>query len=348
MTEQARVLGVLGMSDAGKTTYLGRLWLGVHEKVGRLHAAGIPEQLRPLREVSSHLLRSKYPPHTPPGTVTSFVVPLRWAGRKETLPFILSFADYDGEEIERIFNQRDAAWTEAWKERATSSVGLTIFLRPRKIRRPESARLQSPPDEEPDAANWEHMRGGESVARFDAPKRITGEDSAAYFSSELMPQSLEDLAPVTDPREQVHPPTAVALVEVLQFLRHERGLDLGELPDADSFRVAVVVSCWDAVSNDWRDEGPDPFVEKHFPLLYDFLCTNFHSDGVRFFGLSSTGGDLADETFRQKYEQSEPELMGELVYHPSPKGSPVSVTDIALPIGWLLEGESALPDPAKP
>jgi hypothetical protein len=103
---------------------------------------------------------------------------------------------------------------------------------------------------------------------------------------------------------------------------------------------------------------PSPIAWSH---LYARIAGNSAGAGTRgrrrastkplgepFFGLSSTGGDLVNETFRRKYAQSEPELMGELVYHPSPKGSPVSVPDIALPIGWLLEGESALPDPAKP
>lgn len=347
MSEQ-RMLAILGMRDSGKTTYLARLWLGVHEKVGRLHAVGLPEQLQPLREISTRLLRNNYPLHTPLGKGTAFVVPLRWMGRKEPVPFTLSFADYAGEEIEHIFTQRDVAWTEAWKTRATGAVGLAVFLRPQDTRRLESKRLHPPPDDEDlNALSWANLRGELPDAVVDPSKPVPVEDSSTCFPSELLPQDLDDRTPVTDPREQVCPPTAVALVEVLQFLRHERGLDLGELPDADSFRVAVVVSCWDSVPEDWRKQGPYPFVEKHFPLLYDFLCTNFHSDGVRFFGLSSTGGDLTDETFRRKYEQSEPEHMGELVYHPSPTGSPVSVPDIALPIGWLLEGESALPDPPK-
>jgi hypothetical protein len=336
------------MSDAGKTTYLGRLWLAVHDKMGRLHAVGLPEQLRPLREVSNYLLHNQYPPHTRRGEVTKFVVPLRWLGRQKPVPFTLSFADYSGEEIERIFVDRDAAWTDAWRDRSTGSVGLIIFLRPNRIRRPTSTRLCSPSEPDPDAASWAHIRGEHAIFEPTASRRrIPAEDPSAFFAAELMPQDLNDHAPVTNPKEQVHPPTAIALVEALQFLRHERGLSLGQCPDPEHFRIAVIVSCWDAVPDDWRERGPDPFVETHFPLLHDFFTTNFHSDGIRFFGLSSTGGDLKDEAFRQKYENSDPEQMGELVYHPSPKGSPVSTPDISLPIGWLLEGEDALPLPSN-
>ncbi|MEZ4312136.1 MAG: hypothetical protein R3F14_29260 [Polyangiaceae bacterium] len=332
------------MSDSGKTTYVGRLWLSVHDKVGRLHATSLPEDMRPLREVSNFLLRNVYPPHTPKGRVTAFAMPLSWAGRKETIPFTLSFADYSGEEIDRIFTDRDAAWTDIWKERATDSVGLMVFLRPSDIRHPQSKRLSPPPDEDPHGPRWAHLRDEDAEPVTETPKRLSGEDPEAYFPTELMPQEAEEQPAVADPKENVHPPTAVALVEVLQFVRHERGLCMGELPAPEAFRVAVVVSCWDAVHEDWQKLGPDPFVERHFPLLYDFMCTNFHRESVRFFGLSSTGGDLADPSFREKYEQSDPERMGELVYHPSPKGDPVSFPDVTLPIGWLLEGESALPD----
>lgn len=342
------LLALLGMSSVGKTTYLGRLWLGVHKKVGRLHSAGLPEKLRPLRDMSSHLLKNEYPPRTRRGEVTSLSVKLRWAGRNETLPFTLSFSDYSGEELERIFTDRDAGWTDAWQARATGSVGLLLFLRPKDIRRPMSARLQEPPDEEHDAAHWFNLKGdapstSHALSRDDA-NGLSTDDASALFDKAFLPQNPDEKALSADPNERVHPPTAVALVEVLQFLRHERGLALGEMPEPEHFRVAVAVSCWDAVPTDWREKGPEPFIQQHFPLLHDFLLANFHQDGVRFFGVSSTGGDLTDKAFQRVYQDAEPDQMGELVYHPSPTGSPKSVKDISLPIGWLLEGESALPE----
>lgn len=338
-TEQ--LLAIMGMSDAGKTTYLGRLWLGVHGKVGRLHAAGLPEQLRPLRDISSHLLRSEYPPHTRRGEITAFSVPLRWAGKKE-VPFTLSFTDYSGEELERIFTQRDAAWTGAWQARATGSVGLLLFLRPREIRKPTSARLGEPLE----AAQWAYLRG--EVPAPEAPRPPASEDPAVLFGSVYAPQDPEEPHRRPSPEQTVRPPTAVALVEVLQFLRNERRLLMGEAPDPKRFRIAVVVTCWDAVPDAGKNLGPEPFVKGHFPLLHDFLVSNFNSYGVRVFGLSSTGGDLADASFRDQYKKIHPKQMGEVTFHPTPGGDPVSDPDIALPIGWLLEGEDALPQVIAP
>src|SRR5262249_37829005 len=154
------------------------------------------------------------------------------------------------------------------------------------------------------------------------PAPLAAEDPRAFFDEAFLPRDVEEPAPRMDPNERVHPPTSVALVEVLQFLRHERGLQMGAHPDPERFRIAVAVRCWDAVRRDWRERGPAPFVRAHFPLLHDFLLANFHGDGVRFFGISSTGGDLKDEAFRKQYEQADPERMGELVYHPTPEGSP--------------------------
>jgi Double-GTPase 1 len=341
-----RFLALLGMHDAGKTTYLGRLWLAVHAKVGRLHASGLPEELRPLREVSNFLLRSEYPAHTRRGEVTAFNVPLQWSGRKHALTFTLSFTDYSGEELERLFTDRAAAWSAAWERRATGSVGILLFLRPSNIRRPMSTRLPDPPAAEGDGRHWDHLRGeGAEEPEQQQPGHATSaDDAAAIFDEAFLPQEVEASKAPSEPHEPIHPPTAVAIVEVLQFLRHQRGLALGEEPDPDAFRVAVAVSCWDGVPEESRRQGPAPFVERHFPLLHDFLSTNFQSEGVRFFGVSSTGGDLGEPTFRQRYDESDPEQMGDVAYHPLPEGSPSTVPDITLPLGWLLEGEGALPD----
>jgi hypothetical protein len=331
------------MSNSGKTTYLGRLWLGAHGRVGKLQAAGLPEQLRPLREVSSYLLRNEYPPRTRHGEITSFSVPLRWDGKDSAVPFVLSFTDYAGEELEQIFSQRDSAWSDTWKSRSTDSVGLLLFVRPYQIRMPRSSRLIEPPvDGDEDLVHWKRIRG--EPLPLDGPEALPGESPEALFDPLHLPED-EEPHRRSDPGTLVKPPTAVTLVEVLQFLRHERGLTMGEAPDSSSFRVAVALTCWDAVPQEWRRKGPEPFLPAHFPLLHDFLKTNFHPDGVRVFGLSSTGGDLQDKTFLKEYERSDPEQMGELVYHPTPGGNPVSSRDISLPIGWLLEGESALPDP---
>ncbi len=341
MSTEERSLAILGMRDAGKTTYIARLWLGVHEKIGRLHAVGLPQAFKPLRDLSGYLLRSKYPDHTVMGDQTSFAVPLKWAGRKHDVPFTLSFTDYSGEELEGIFKHRDAGWSDVWKARSTKSLGLLLFLRPNKIILPMSNRLAAP-SADFDAVGFRHLQG-ESAPEL-APQPLAAEDPALLLGTEYQPEEAEEAHRHPHPDERVHPPTVVALVETLQFLRHERGLLMGEAPDPERFRIAVVVSCWDQVPNDVRNAGPEQFVKLHFPMLYDFLGANFDATGVRTFGVSSTGGDLTRKVYRDEYDALEPARVGEVVYHPTRGGSVKKDSDITLPIGWLLEGESALPD----
>ena len=337
MTSNHRV-AILGMRDSGKTTFVGRLWLSVHSQVGKLRMAGLPQELRPLRQVSDFLLRGEYPPHTRMGELASFNVPLRWQNGDTQQSFVLSFTDYAGEELNRIFSKRDLAWTDAWKARAEGAFGLLLFLRPKDIKAPRSPRLLDPPSDE-EARRWAAVTGEVSVQS--AMPSDPDNDPSRFFDRAYLPEQKESRHP--EPGQSVDPPTTVALVEVLQFMRHQRGLAMGEVPDPNTFRVAVVVSCWDVVPEDWKQKGPEPFLHQHFPLVHDFLSTNFLPEGVRIFGLSSTGGDLNEEGFRRQYTASEQEEMGEVVYHPIREGSPRTDSDVTLPIGWLLEGDIALP-----
>lgn len=342
MSTEQRTLAILGMSSAGKTTYIARLWLSVYERLGRLHAAGLPQAFKPLRHLSAYLLRGEYPHRTnynsdPP----SIDVPLRWSGRRSDLPFILSFTDYAGEELERILAMRDAGWTYTWKARATKSVGLLLFLRPDNIVVPRSPRLASAEDF--DTMAFQLLRG--DALPDGASQPLPAENPALIFDRSYQPE--DEVEHRAHPSEPVHPPTAVALVETLQFLRHERGLIFGDVPAPDEFRIAVIVSRWDEVARtrEQREEGPQAFVQRRFALLHDFICANFDATGVRFFGLSATGGDLWDKTYRERYAGLEPAKVGEVVYHPTPGGSVRSDPDITLPIGWLLEGENVFLSP---
>jgi hypothetical protein len=160
---------------------------------------------------------------------------------------------------------------------------------------------------------------------------------------EFQPEEAEDVHRRPHPGERVRPPTTIALVETLQFLRRERGLIMGEVPDPDQFRIAVIVSCWDQIPSEVCEKGPESFVQVHFPLLNDFLRANFDATGVRIYGVSSTGGDLTRDAYKRQYDNLEPAKVGEVVYHPISGGAMKSDPDITIPIGWLLEGESALP-----
>ncbi|MBK7759366.1 MAG: hypothetical protein IPI35_23825 [Deltaproteobacteria bacterium] len=83
-------------------------------------------------------------------------------------------------------------------------------------------------------------------------------------------------------------PTTLALIELLQLLRAQRGVATGVRRDHGP-RVAVVVIAWDAVDG-YRT--PNEWLAQNAPILEDYLWSNFAPEDVMRFGLSSTGVDL--------------------------------------------------------
>ncbi len=73
-------------------------------------------------------------------------------------------------------------------------------------------------------------------------------------------------------------PTQVRMVEVLQFLT-----EISE----KRFRVVLVISAWDLVT---ENMAPAKWLEKHLPLLWQFLTANPDLFDVTYMGVSAQGG----------------------------------------------------------
>jgi hypothetical protein len=158
------------------------------------------------------------------------------------------------------------------------------------------------------------------------------------------PLAVEGLqeAPRAQPSEPVVVPTALATIELLQFIRYVRGLAPGERPHGERrLPVALLVSAWDAVDEDWRRAGPTAYLTQNLPLLTDYLWSNFLPDDVFCFGLSATGGDLLDASYRKRY-QDDPSGFVEWT---DGSGTRQQSRDIGLPLYWLLFGDRALGAP---
>lgn len=308
----SHTIAFLGLPKSGKTSWLGRLWLAIDrpplDSVQLLEKAGQPD-LDALNLLSDSFIDGKYPAPTPFVNPPSIKVPLQWKGRDPAPSFDVVIADYSGEEVKAIHRERDPVWSTAWEERA-GAASVAIFIRPEHHIRPTSTRL--------------------------VPDRMLSHiDQAGQVGK----------APLTDSEGGTLDgwlvvPTAVAIVELLQFFRFLRGWSPGYCPKPDEFRVAVMLSCWDAVPEEERCGGPGGYLRERLGLLDDFLATSFHPSGVRVFGLSSTGGDLSDEAFKETYLEKYPEDWGEVQYE-GPSGV-VQSDDLALPLAWLLVGDEAL------
>ena len=75
-------------------------------------------------------------------------------------------------------------------------------------------------------------------------------------------------------------PNTVALVELVQLLRHGRGLQPGE--SAPGWRWKIVFYGWESLPEARTVGGPPGFLYRELPLLSDLLATNFRAEDVEF------------------------------------------------------------------
>lgn len=126
-------------------------------------------------------------------------------------------------------------------------------------------------------------------------------------------------------------PTQVLLVEWLQILRSIVNLREGH---AHKPRLSVVLTAWDRLPADRRQESPQNFLETEFPLFAQFLRADAHGFEVKVFGVSIVGGDLErDPDFQKAYQQSDPSGLG---YSVSDAARGVEQSEVLLPIYWAL------------
>jgi hypothetical protein len=260
------------------------------------------------------------------------LAPLRTHGDFfEDSAFTLDIGDYDGEELERLFRDRISGWSAEWQQRAQAN-GLLLVIRPDTVN--HLPRLQALATD--DTARWNRLRGLE----MPAPERRAPASSAPPHPDRIFtPLSVEDMPPPPRamPSDPVTPPTSLALIELLQFIRYVRGLAPGERPRGErSFRIALLVSAWDSVDAAWKSAGPRAFIAHTLPLLADYLWSNFLPDDVFCFGLSATGGDLLDPAYARRYLEDP----SGFVAWSDPLG-PRQTKDLGLPLYWLLFGDRA-------
>jgi len=325
----SRRIALLGGPDSGKSTYLGVLLDALEaERIDHLRIDQYPANLNAIQRLTEPLLDGTYPQRTEYGPNTALEVRLRTrAGILPDARFDLQVADYSGEEVHTLFDDRDG-WSDAWQTRSRSNAVL-LFVRPAVL--VEMPRLKSRVSSS-EMARWRALKGGsenEGIRRHE-PIGAVPEPRA------LMKGEAVD-APVLQPGDAVRIPTVLSLIELLQFLRHARGLVPGERAPLGNLRVAVLVSAWDSVPLEWREQGPARFLAAHVPLLEDFLWSNFHGLDVFRFGLSSTGGDLMDPAWRECYLDA-PSGFVEWV---NLEGRVQRHADLAMPLYWALFGEDA-------
>lgn len=305
-----RSLALLGVSGSGKTTWLGSMARAIRmRQAQRFREAQRTDDSSLVDALINPLLESKYPDHTSTDArVRDARLQLKTADDLPEATFELEWSDYSGEHITTLFDKRTGGWTEHWERRAQADAWLlTVRLPPVGLPRPR--------------------------LRQSTPTRSRRGIFGPMLTVDTGPE-----APPLRSSEPVPPPTQLALIELLQFMRRARGLAPGERPAAGTLRVAVMITAWDALQTPWQAMGPKPLLVQETPLLADFLWSNFRADDVFRFGISATSGDLTQAVDKERYADNP---RATLVWHTA-SGLKTS-HDPSAPLAWALFGDDALP-----
>lgn len=342
MSGTPRALALLGGPESGKSTYLGTLVDALERRrLPGLTITELPDDASAWEQLTEPLLEGRYPQRTKAERHTfevGLAISPEPAGNSgESLVAAptqvhLRIGDYDGEEVERLFRDRTRGWSEEWQARAHAS-GLLLFVRPPAIH--HLPRVSAPELSETERWQWLADRAARVSEPAPTASRATGPE--AYFGSGLA--DFEAASPSSArPDDPVMIPTVLAVIELLQFIRHVQGLAPGERPQPGSFRIALLASAWDAVSPEWQTRGAADYLGESLPLLEDFLWSNYHESDVFRFGLSSTGGDLNELRYRERWQENH----SGFVTWTDATGCVVRSSNLAVPVTWALFGDRAL------
>jgi len=324
-------VAVLGGPASGKTTYMGALVRALEgKKLAHLELRGLPDDATAYGRLSGPLGKLQYPQRTK-AERHNLELPLRAKRGEQTEDISLLMGDYDGEEVERLFRDRNQGYSDEWRARAHAA-GMLLLVRPNALTPLPRLRIA---ETLTDRDRFNALKSSTTPAKRIRSIGNAHADPETAFGMGIQDEPHEPR--IAAPTDAVQVPTVLAVVELLQFLRHERGLSPGERPKAGDLRIALIASAWDAVDVAWQRKGPQAFFVEHAPLLREFLWSNHRTEDVTFFGLSSTAGNLHDPDYKKTYRRKP---------HGFVEWSDVSgrihrSQNLALPIEWALFGDEA-------
>lgn len=329
MSEKTGV-AVLGGPSSGKTTYMGAVVRALKgNKIAHLELGDLPEHAIAYDRLTSPLAKLEFPKRTNDEQY-ALELPLR-AKRGETIEDVsLLMGDYAGELVEKLFRDRNQGYSEEWRARAQAA-GMLLFVRPEALTPLPRLRVADMSDRDRMLALKATAEAPKKVRQKDRPH----EDPESAFGPGLQDEPEQPI--IAAPTDRVKEPTVLAMVELLQFLRHERGLGPGERPKSGTLRIALLASAWDAADIAWQRKGPAAFFAENAPLLREFLWSNHRRDDIMYFGLSSTAGDLNDAEYKKKYRR---ERSGYVEWSDA-TGRIHRTKNVTLPIEWALFGDEA-------
>lgn len=116
---------LVGGPDAGKTNYLGRLWMALDAETGVISKDGLPPHVEYLRGLVTSLNSGEFAARSAPGTFESTSIPVKW--RQGQSSGLLVVPDCAGEQWEKIHKERE--WDSKWEHAVGSMAGCILFFR---------------------------------------------------------------------------------------------------------------------------------------------------------------------------------------------------------------------------
>jgi len=126
LMDERRSVILVGGPDAGKTNFLCRLWLAIHDDKGLLQFDGLPNELEYLEEGSRQLLGGQFAPHTPMDVHQKNVIPVKYASGQGFRGNLL-VPDWSGERWKEIYTKRE--WPGEWQPWVSDMRGCLVFVR---------------------------------------------------------------------------------------------------------------------------------------------------------------------------------------------------------------------------
>ena len=120
---------VMGGPDAGKTNYVGRLWMALRDGSGALKAFGIPTQVEYIEQVVDYLYRGQFAPRTEQGDFEPRHVSLPFVATdgNDASAMTILIPDVSGELWRKAVETRRIR--KAWMAHLESASGALIFVR---------------------------------------------------------------------------------------------------------------------------------------------------------------------------------------------------------------------------
>lgn len=309
-------ISIIGLPASGKTTYIAALWAlmlnnSPHCSL-RLHSlkSGNQQYLNKISE--AWLSFSEIGRTFLAKDVGEVVMNLQYRDSQEVA--VLNIPDFFGELFDAHFKDRE--WTEEYFDLMKSSRQLILFVDPYH----ENNIARTIMDERQILEQYADL---EDVMEESVEQKQRGKEENKESGKEENKDSNATLANAKI-YQHINSSNQVKLVEILQYL-------LFNLSTTEPFKVAVIVSKWDKVTENFPRKKPEEVVKSNLPLLYQFLNCNANDLNFKYFGVSAQGVDYDNTAGLNKVVKMLPEDRVNIF-----DGTNYS-KDIATPITWLTE-----------